>query len=166
MLDNRATRISGDEYVCHMGTGNGNPVVASLGVETLSALADGSAIARADAAAARLRSGLNALFVKLNIGWAAYGESSGFHIFTNPHGRALDPGTFDPKNTPVAELTARNGQLINDLRLVLLEDGIDINPWPGGLVSAAHDDGIIDEAVSGFARALPKLRRRQPKLAG
>lgn len=145
VLDNRSTRISDADYVCHMGTGNGNPVVASLGVETLSALADGQAIARADSAAARLRLGLNTLFGKMEIGWAAYGESSGFHIFTNPHGRALDPRNFDAAGLSFAELGARNNQLINDLRLVLLEEGIDINPWPGGLVSAAHDSDIVDE---------------------
>ncbi|MEJ0043979.1 MAG: aminotransferase class III-fold pyridoxal phosphate-dependent enzyme [Rhizomicrobium sp.] len=141
------------------GTGNGNPVVAAVGATTLLALADGEAVARAAAAGARLRDGLNRAFARIGVPWAAYGQSSGFHLFLNPAGRRIDPMAFDATHIPAAELNARNGQLTNDLRIALLAAGVDINPWPGGLLSAAHDAAVIDEAVAGFSSAIEAMSR-------
>lgn len=166
VLDNRPGRPEDAACVYHMGTGNGNPVVASVGFATLSALADGAAIASADAAGERLRGGLNSVFAAQGIPWAAYGLSSGFHIFLNPSDRAIDPTHFDPGQIPEAELAARNQQLINDLRVALLADSVDINPWPGGLVSSAHYSPVIDEALLSFERALKNLAARYGRLSG
>src|SRR5262249_40671310 len=94
-LDNQPVRAAEDGYISHMGTGNGNPVVASVGLATLRVLADGTAIAHADAMCERLRSKLNALFEAHNIAWVAYGHSSGFHLFLNPGGRTFLPTRFD-----------------------------------------------------------------------
>ncbi len=165
-LDNRNSRSPDGAYVCHMGTGNGNPVVAATGYETLRALADGTAIAKADVSTERLRTGLNKIFSEASIPWAAYGQSSGFHIFMNPAGRSIDPLRFDAKETPAGELAERNGRLINNLRVALLGEGIDINPWPGGLVSAAHDSETIDEALIGFSKAFETLMKSEKRFAG
>ncbi len=162
VLDNRSGRGA---YISHMGTGNGNPLVAAVGTQMLIAIADGTAIAHADAMAKRLRDSLNRLFAEKRIPWAAYGESSGFHIFTNPRRRTLDQRRFDPARIPLAELGARDGQLVNALRFALLLEGVDINPWPGGLLSAAHDEAIIDEAMMHFARALSDRFASQPESA-
>lgn len=152
--------------VSHMGTGNGNPVVAMIGTATLAAIEDGAAIARANAAAARLRDGLNRAFRDQGIPWAAYGEFSGLHLFLNSRGRMLDSLAFDPRDMPYAELAARAPRLVNDLRIALLRHGIDINPWPGGLLSAAHDDETVDEAIAGFAAALADLGNAGVQLNG
>ncbi|MEJ1968269.1 MAG: aminotransferase class III-fold pyridoxal phosphate-dependent enzyme [Rhizomicrobium sp.] len=155
VLDNRPNGARA--RVTHMGTGNGNPVVAAVGAATLQAIADGGAVARADAAGAHFRDGLNRVFAELGVPWAAYGRSSGFHIFLNPAGRAIDPLAFDPAGIPADELGVRNGQLTNNLRVALLAQGIDINPWPGGLLSAAHDEDVVRAAVAGFARAVDAI---------
>ncbi|MET0273747.1 MAG: aminotransferase class III-fold pyridoxal phosphate-dependent enzyme [Phenylobacterium sp.] len=164
-LDNRPGETGGAK-VAHMGTGNGNPVVAAVGVATLAAVADGAAIARANHAAARLRSGLNALFRERAAGWAAYGEHSGLHLFLNPRGRALDAAAFDPADCAPDELRARSAGLVNDLRVGLLAHGLDINAWPGGLLSAAHDDDTVDRATAAFAAALDDLKRSGRALSG
>lgn len=166
LLDNRSASACEIGHVAHMGTGNGNPVVAAVGVETLCAISDGSALARADSAAARLRAGLNDVFAERRVPWAAYGTSSGFHIFLNPKDRTIDPRQFDVEEISAAELSARDRQLINDLRVALLGQAVDINPWPGGLVSAAHDSAVIDEALSGFAKAMFTLAKREIVLTG
>ena len=164
-LDNRRPAASGGTFISHMGTGNGNPVVAAAGLATLTALADGKAIEKANHAAARLISGLNTTFSDLGIAWAAYGHASGFHIFTNPFGRKIDPRTFDASSITAAELGARHPRLINDLRLALLANRVDINGWPGGLVGSAHDASAIEEVLQGFSASLKALAKRTDALS-
>lgn len=165
-LDNRIGEGGPAGKVAHMGTGNGNPVVAAVGLATLRAVEDGTAIARADAAAARLRAGLNALFDRLGVAWAAYGGHSGLHLFLNPLGRPLDAAAFDARGCPPDELRARPALLINDLRVRLLGHGLDINAWPGGLASAAHDDESLERATAAFAAALNDLGKSEQPLTG
>jgi glutamate-1-semialdehyde 2,1-aminomutase len=165
-LDNRVGEGGRAGKVAHMGTGNGNPVVAAVGLATLSAVEDGTAIARADEAAARLRTQLNVLFDQAGVGWAAYGGHSGLHLFLNPEGRPVDALAFDASSCPPAELRARPAQLVNDFRFRLLGHGLDINAWPGGLLSAAHDDESIDKATAAFAAALHDLGNLEQKLTG
>ncbi|HOY77196.1 MAG TPA: aminotransferase class III-fold pyridoxal phosphate-dependent enzyme [Hyphomonadaceae bacterium] len=165
-LDNRRTTEPGTAFISHMGTGNGNPVVAAAGLATLTALADGEAVASADRATGLFIAGLNAGFAELGLPWAAYGQSSGFHIFTNPFGREIDPQKFDATSITGAELGARHPRLINDLRLELLANGVDINGWPGGLLGSAHDAGAIDEALQGFGASLRALLARDETLTG
>lgn len=166
LLDNRSESAIEIGHVSHMGTGNGNPVVAAVGLATLTGLADGRAIALADDAARRLRAGLNEAFAEAGVAWGAYGTSSGFHIFLNPHGVEIDPQRFDPAQIRPSELAARDRTLVNDLRVALLAEGVDINSWPGGLLSSAHDAATVDEAVTGFARALFRLYRGETRLTG
>jgi glutamate-1-semialdehyde 2,1-aminomutase len=161
VLDNRQSNGHAGPRVAHMGTGNGNPLVATVGARTLLAIADGKACARADTAGERLRAGLNRIFAERNLSWAAYGESSGFHIFMNPRGRSFDPLAFDAARIAPAELATRDVGLTNDLRIALLAEGIDINPWPGGLLSAAHDAETVDEALAGFRRAIGAMTERR-----
>jgi hypothetical protein len=56
--------------------------------------------------------------------------------------------------------------LINDLRVRLLARGLDINSWPGGLLSSAHDDATVDGAVASFAAALGDLQDSGTRLTG
>lgn len=163
VLDKRASVPATKRQIPHMGTGNGNPVVAAVGTATLEAIEDGSAITRANAAATRLRSGLNAVFADLGVGWRAYGERSAFHLFLNPQGR---PIASDVHHIEVGELIAPAPQLINELRVRLLDNGVDVNGWPGGLTSSAHDDGVIDEAIAKFAETLSQLKREGVQLTG
>lgn len=164
-LDNRPGQTSA-AHVSHMGTGNANPVVAATGHATLIAIADGEAQKTANAAAAQMRSKLNALFTREQIAWSAYGDSSAFHIFLNPRHRPIAPDAFEARAIPAPELLQRNAELINTLRVTLLEEGIDILPWPGGLTSAAHNDATIGAAEAGFARALQRLKASGVRLTG
>jgi glutamate-1-semialdehyde 2,1-aminomutase len=165
VLDNRPGRPADGARVSHMGTGNGNPIAAAVGTATLALIEDGTAIAKADAAAVPLRARLNDLFVALHIPWAAYGAHSGLHLFLNPKGRPFQAETFTADATPFDELTARSPDLINALRLRLLDHGVDINPWPGGLLSAVHGD-VIDATVMAFEHALRDLKTSGMPLSG
>jgi glutamate-1-semialdehyde 2,1-aminomutase len=148
-----------------MGTGNGNPVVAAVGTSTLQAIADGTAIAQADAAALRLRALLNGVLREEGLAWAAYGQHSGLHLFMNPLGRG-DVDKFDAHSSPAAELRARSAPLINILRVTAQAHGLDLNAWPGALTSAAHDEDAIGRAAVSFASTVRALKRAGLALTG
>lgn len=166
LLDNTPESGASGPHLSHMGTGNGNPVVAAAGVATLHALGDGAPCAEAEAAAAELRARLNALFDAKRVPWAAYGAHSGLHLFLNPFGRALDPAAFDAAAVPATELLLRERSLINALRVALLGFGADINPWPGGLLSTAHGIDDIVLLLDAFASAIDAMADAPFTLAG
>lgn len=163
VLDKRSSLPAGKSRVSHMGTGNGNPVVAAVGTATLAAIEDGSAIDRANKASMRLRSGLNEVFAEAGVLWRAYGEQSAVHIFLNPQGRAL---TGDVHHIAIDELLAGAPLLVNELRVRLLDNGVDVNGWPGGVTSSAHDDAVVDDAIVKFATTLANLKRDGVQLTG
>jgi len=165
-LDNRPGVPHDGARVSHMGTGNGNPIAAAVGTATLTLFENSAAIAKANAAATNLRARLNGLFAEQRIPWAAYGAHSGLHIFLNPSDSRLEPQHFTAETASFAELAARSPALVNTLRLSLLDHGVDINAWPGGLLSAAHDDGAINMTVAAFERALHDLKNSGTQLSG
>lgn len=166
LLDNTPGLPPRAAHLSHMGTGNGNPVVAATGTAALNAIANGDAARKADRVAQSLREQLNAMFAEKSLSWSAYGTSSGFHLFLNPLGRDTDPTSFDASQIPVDELLTRDARLINDLRVALLTERIDINPWPGGLTTAAHTETDVLMTVAAFANAIEALRAAQTPLTG
>jgi len=165
-LDNTPGKNHAGPRLSHMGTGNGNFVAASAGVATLHAIADGRACIQAEAAAAELRARLNHLFGRKHVSWSAYGAFSGLHLFLDPHGRHSSGERFDPTTTPPGELLTRDRDLVNALRVALLGAGVDINPWPGGLLSTAHSDDDIAAIVDGFSAAIDSLAASGFRLTG
>lgn len=158
-LDFERAPAAGREKIQHPGTFNANPVSAAAGLAALELVASTDACARANAAAARLRERLNAVLAREGVAWAAYGTFSGFHLFTNPKARAVDPLAFDPYAVPYQELKSNPGNVQHRLRVAMLVHGVDFNNWPGALVSSALD--AEDEAltVEAFAEALRMLKR-------
>ena len=90
--------------------------------------------------------------------WAAYGTSSGFHLFTNPAGRDITPENFDPYAYGVEEMKGGDKHLVNRLRLALLVNGVDPNPRLGGFTSATHSPTDIADIVAAYREAIRMLR--------
>ena len=132
---------NGRAKIGHQGTYNANPLTAAAGVAALTIIAETDACERASRSAASLRSSLNAVIEEASVPWAAYGEFSMFHIFTNPKGRAIKAGEFDPLDHDFEELALKPKETIHKLRLALLINGVDVTGWPGGTVSVAHSEG-------------------------
>ena len=127
-LDFAAAEAAGQEKINHPGTFNANPVSAAAGIACLTELAETDANAVADARAAELRNGLNAMLAAEGLDWAAYGTSSGFHLFTNPGRRpGIHPKRFDPHTCSFEELKGGDKTLVGRLRLALLVNGVDTN---------------------------------------
>ncbi len=160
VLDFAEMAARGEEKVSHNGTFNANLISTAAGIAMMKLVRDDDVCGRASAAAARLRNGLNELLSALALPWAVYGEFSGFFLFTNPDGVAIDPLNFDPHQFHYKALKgSRTGNLVQNLLITLLNNGVHIAPFPGGFVSASHTDDVVDETVDRFALALQDIPR-------
>ena len=158
-LDVAASREAGREKIQHQGTYNANPISAAAGVAALELIEASDPGVRADAAAARLRDGMNAAISAEGLNWAVYGTSSGFHIFLNPGHMPITPGRFDAAAQDWQTLKAQPAALAHKLRLALLINGVDVNPRLGGFLSATHETADVDHAVAAFADSIRMVRR-------
>ena len=159
LLDFEAAVRRGKAKIGHQGTYNANPVTAAAGVAALTVISETDACERAGRSAESLRNALNTVIEDANAQWAAYGEFSVFHIFTNPRGRAIRAGEFNPLDCDFEELALKPKETIDKLRLALLVNGVDVTGWPGGTVSIAHGEADISRTAEAFARALHMLRQ-------
>jgi glutamate-1-semialdehyde 2,1-aminomutase len=163
LLDPERAAARGVEKVGHQGTYNANPLSAAAGVATLEILRRGEALPRAHAFAARLRAGMNEVLAELGVGWAVYGTPTGMHVFTNSRGLAeVDPRAFDPLALGYADLKVPRGSAaVTKLLLAMRLHGVDLSPWPGGPVSAAHGGGELDRTLTAFRASLRMLREER-----
>jgi glutamate-1-semialdehyde 2,1-aminomutase len=157
LLDFEAMAAAGAEKVLHFGTFNANPLSAAAGIAALKVIRDTDACGRANAYADRLRAAMTDVLADEGVAWAMYGEYSGFHIFTNPERRACDPRGFDPLSVDIFELK-NNAPAVNKLRIGMLNHGVDMNGWPGGLISAVHTDADLDRTVAAFRATIRDLK--------
>jgi glutamate-1-semialdehyde 2,1-aminomutase len=157
-LDFEASAAAGREKILHFGTFNANPLSAAAAVATLDIIATTDACERANAFGAALRQALNTVLEDEGVAWSAYGTFSGFHLFTNPNRRPIAPSAFDPLEADIFELKTNADGAVHKLRLSMLNDGVDINGWPGGLISAAHGPSELDQTVTAFRAALRALK--------
>lgn len=130
--------------VMHQGTYNAAPVSAAAGIATLEIIRSSRAIAQANRIAALIRDGCNAAIRRKGVAWCVYGSFSEFHIYAGGE----QPPAF--KGTVPLEL-------VHQIRLAMLCHGVDINNWPGGLVSAAHTEEDAERTVAAFASSLDWL---------
>jgi glutamate-1-semialdehyde 2,1-aminomutase len=159
LLDFTATRAAKREKVQHQGTYNANPLSAAAAIAALEIVATTDACARANDTTARLRDAMRQVLVEEGVPWGVYGDASAFHIFPNPGGLPVDPASFDPQKFGFKVLKgARDGALVGKLRMALMNEGVDIMPSPGGLVSSVHDGTDIDRTAEGLRRAVRALR--------
>ncbi|MBA3516385.1 MAG: aminotransferase class III-fold pyridoxal phosphate-dependent enzyme [Rhizobiales bacterium] len=158
-IDHQRTAASGRERIQHPGTFNANPVSAAAGIATLEIIRDTDACRRANDYAARLRSELNNVLVDEGVQWAVYGTFSGFHIFTNAPKLDVDPLSFDASKLDYATLKGTKGAAVpTKLRLAMRVNGVDLSGWPGGPVSAVHDEDDFERTVDAFRGSLRMLK--------
>lgn len=155
-LDHAATKASGREKIYHPGTYNANPVSAAAGVAMLSEIASTDACQKADARADELRQGLTEVFRDAAVPWSVYGQSSAVHIYLGG-----GPDGFDPLSTPREQLQNSPAELNRQLRLAMLNEGVDIAGWPGMLANAALSDDDVEDTLKAFAKSIQALKSDQ-----
>lgn len=153
-LDSKA---SGPTKIHHPGTFNANPLSAAAGVAMLSSIADGEAQRVANAQAAKLRYGMNAILAKLRVPWKVYGQHSDWKLYYGADAPPRDGDDQSVDDVPWQRLDARHPQESRALRQALILQGIDFN---GGrsLVGTCHTDEVIAETLAGFEAAVRAVR--------
>ena len=72
--------------------------------------------------------------------------------------RVIDPEKFDAASIDWKEIKSNPPGVSDRLRLAMLINGVDITGWPGGTISAAHDEADLDKTVDAFRESLRMLR--------
>jgi glutamate-1-semialdehyde 2,1-aminomutase len=150
LMDLLSLRLrSGRKRVAHPGTFNANPLTAAAGAAMLEAIADGSALDAAAAAAAVLKLRLNELLVELGIPGFAYGDRSIVHLLLGPVGERLRRAGGDVAQLSPTDLLTVDPRLAAEFRSLCLFHGLDLM-GPTMMVSSAHTGEVIEEALARF----------------
>lgn len=144
--------------VVHQGTFNGSPVSAIAGITTLKLLQTTDFIERANETAEIIREEMNLILRRLGVGWCAYGEFSGIQLFTNPDSQPVSPEEIYGGKFRWESLKGSTSlELSHKVRLGFLCEGVDVMPWPGGLVSGVHSRSDVDRTLTAFESVLRSL---------
>src|SRR5262249_21717302 len=136
----------GRAKVEHPGTHNGHPLSAVAGIATLDLLADGRALAGADAAAAELRPAPCPALERRPTPRGAHGQASTFCLLFG-----------EPSDDPVMLKGGVPEPLLSALQCAMLLEGVHL--FHGcGLLSIAHGDDEVEATARAFERALERLQ--------
>lgn len=157
LLDFDVTASKGVEKIGHQGTFNANPLSSSAGVATLEIVDTTDATERAIATARKLRQKVNAVLEEEQVPWAAYGQFSEIHFFTNAAGLDVTPTAFDPFALRRQDFKS-DKTMVTRFRLGLMVNGMDINGKLAGKVSAMHDDDDIALSAEAVRKSVRMLK--------
>ena len=157
LLDFEVMAAQGREKISHQGTFNANPLSAAAGVAMLEAVDRTDITQQAIGTARKLREKVNRVFEEERVPWAAYGQFSEIHFFTNPKGIDLKPSTFDPFALKRVDFKA-DKTMTTRFRLGLMVNGMDINGKLAGKISAVHSDADLDMAADAVRGAVHMLK--------
>lgn len=158
-LDFEVSATRRREKIRHQGTYNANPVSAAAGGEALRLIRDTDVCARANTAAAALKSAFNQVLAEEDVPWAVYGEHSILHFFTNPTWLEIDPVSWDATVQPSGIFGGDPRKtMLSKLYLALVVHGIDPKGSRGAVVSAAHGPDEIAWATDSWRRAIRMLK--------
>ncbi len=141
--------------IAHPGTFNANPLSAAAGATCLEMIASQPINDRADAMAARLKKGLNAIFSKMEVAGHAQGLSSLIHITLRDCDCDREMCTM-----PHREIKAAAGpELTMPLKRAMINGGADIMGRGSLIVSSTHREQDVDRTLEAFEGALSAMRR-------
>ena len=147
-----------DPAIVHQGTFNASPVSAVAGITTLRLLQTTDIVSRANETAATIREEMNSLIRRLGVSWCAYGEFSGFHIFTNPDSRPVSTEEIYAGKVPWESLKKkRPGRTRSQDQTGVSLRGRRRHALAGGLVSGVHSPSDVDRTVTAFENVLKLL---------
>ena len=144
------------ERVAHAGSFNAQPVTAAAGIATLDAIVTGGVLERADAAAQRLKDGLNEALERNEVTGHSHGISSIVHV-------NLGADCHCDRNMctmPYEEIyRTMPNEKVDALRRAMLVHGVEMMEGRTFFVTSAHDQGVVDRTVEAFSESLKDLRR-------
>ena len=89
----------------------------------------------------------------------AYGESSLFHVYFEQDVDSIAAAQTreDLRTTDPVKLKGMPATVLTEYTRHLRHNGVDIMSGTGGVVSAAHEEGDIEEAVGAFEKTVAAL---------
>ena len=145
---NKARRIA------HPGTFNANPLCAAAGAKCLQIVASQPINALADAAAARLKAGLNRTLKDAGVTGFSYGLAS---IVWVAFGASYDG---DPEFCTLPREVLRKAiSTPEQFKRAMLNEGIDIMHGNKFILSATHTNREVDQTIEAFGRAVRGMKR-------
>ena len=140
--------------VYHPGTFNANPLSAVAGATALEMIATQPINQQADAMAARLKTGLNELFGKMEVAGHAHGIASMIHVVLADCD--CDREICTMPHAKISETVA--SAVTTGMKRGLQNLGVDIMGRDSFLVSATHKDEEIDRTLEAFQNTLSAMR--------
>ena len=140
--------------VYHPGTFNANPLSATAGATALEMIATQPLNQQADAMAARLKSGINELFGKMEVAGHAHGIASMIHVVLADCD--CDREICSMPHNQIRE--AIGSAATTGLKRGLQNLGVDIMGRDSFLVSATHTEREIDQTLEAFQSTLEAIR--------
>lgn len=141
--------------VINTGTFTGSPLNASAGLACLKLIESEPINERADAMADRLKRGLTEALIKMEVAGHIHGIASIVHVILGVECHC-GGGICTLPHDQIDRATTPNTR--NQLRMAMLNEGVDMMAGLGFMVSSAHNEEQIDFAVSAFERSLAILR--------
>lgn len=142
--------------VCHPGTFNANPLCAVAGSRCLEIIALQPINEQADAAADRLKSGLNEILKSAGVTGLAYGLASlVWVVFGMPYEEGASLYTLSHKRIKEAMVSPA----IKTLKCAMLNAGVDIMGANEFIVSATHKEKDIDQTLDAFEKAITHMKK-------
>ena len=141
--------------IAHPGTFNANPLSAAAGAKCLEMVASQPINERADAAAARLKRGLNDTFARMEVQGHAHGIASLIHL--NLRDCDCDRELCTMPHREIKE--ASNTAATISLKRALINAGVDLMSRGSFIVSATHGEQEVDRTLEAFEEALAAMRR-------
>lgn len=132
----------------HRGTFNANPLAAAAGIAALKEVAKGEPQRHANAAAARLREGLQEVLTRHAAAGVVYGDASTFHVYLG-RGSIERLGAAELKGIPKKTVTA--------FQQALQVRGVDLMSYTSGVTSLAHTGEDVRQTVQAFDGAVQEL---------
>ena len=140
--------------VYHPGTFNANPLSAVAGATCLEMIATQPINKQADAMAARLKSGLNEIFGKMEVGGHAHGIASMVHVVLADCDCDRELCSMSHREIKEAAASAA----VTAIKRGLQNNGVDIMGRDSFLVSGAHTEREINQTLEAFENTLAAVR--------
>lgn len=146
--------------VPHQGTFNANPISARAGLTTLRLVADGTLTQKANQSGEQLRAALNDVAQKQGLNWLTYGEFSGFHILPLADDQTISLADIAAGTVPHTVLKGGiPAKYLHEIRCGLIAEGVDVVPWPGGVISAVHTQTDLEQTADAYGRMLSRVKK-------
>lgn len=136
----------------HPGTFNANPLSAAAGSKALELVATTPVNVKADAAADRLRKGLDDVFARLEVPGHSYGIASIVHTRIGVSAEVDEYGIIrgEPRGEPIS------AEADHELSMAMQNNGVDSHRR--FLMAMTHEDELVDRTLEAFEKSLSEVR--------